>query len=197
MFTSKGFILRSSWQEKDKIDLFDQLFGKIEAINKKPFNNAYNSAGFLLTYCLELKKERYYIESIALEQECLGYARHNIYFLHYVLELCYYLLPSNVQQEKLFELIEFLIQAHQLVSTKRQKELFLLRFLLYLGLYPEEDEKTKKLIEALVSIPIQVMLEKKVELPKNFIARWIHNCTQDHPRKKNFKLLNAVYHEVY
>ena len=190
MIRNQGIILKTYVPKKCKISLLDKKCGKIEVISPRVSFLESLLPGMVVTYflwkrpgCLDE------LRAIELDDVPLTLARRDIYFFHHVLELCYYFLPLNLAVGDIYDLILFLLESSEKISSTMHKKLFLLRFFLYLGMYPEEDEGMGKSFEYLLYDPIDIMLEKTIIISETILEQWLLACMQTHLPKVQLKTL--------
>jgi hypothetical protein len=190
-----GFVLRTYFPQKHKISLFDENFGRIEGLVLSAIILQAISSGMLLSYNLKPKGSLFRLEGINIYKVPFRAARNDIYFLHQVLELCYYFLPLHQTMPAIFYLINFVVQSSEQLHTSLCKKLFLLRFFAHLGMHPDEDLYNMDLLQNLLSQPIDSMLNTDV-IAESKLDQWLYDFIADHPQKAQFKTVISGYSDA-
>lgn len=194
MHRNQGIILKTYAPKKCKISLLDKTLGRIEAISPRvPYCDTV-IPGMVATYFLAKRHGHLYeLTGIELYDIPLALARYDIYFFHHVLEICHYFLPLNLAVSTIYDLLLFLLEFHEKINSTWHKKIFLLRFFLYLGLYPEHKGTGEESWEHLIYEPIDIMLEKKTRISERTVEQWLLGCMQAHPQKIRLKtFINGI-----
>ncbi len=196
----KGIVLRTYVPRKQKLALFDYNLGRIECIvslkNRGFIERLANGA--LLQYYAKPLHFLYELYEVELVDLPTTFARHDIYFLHHILELYYYFLPSELPSPELFELVLFLFNPPAQLYCAHGKKMFLLKFFGTLGLFPEETVSFNPDIYRLISLPIESMLKRNLDAPlQKEIENLIFACIGAHPYKKQFKTIYFISRMEY
>ena len=188
MRAHEGIVLKNYQPKKNKISLLDEHLGRIESFApfsiKQPLH-----VGSLVRYFPVQAGSLYQLEGIQILEVPLELARSDIYFFHRVIELCYYFLPLEAAANDTFNLVKVLLNSNPYLGRDLQKKLFLLRFFVELGMYPEEDFPLGESLHYLLSQPIEVMLKKKIKISEQELERWLLSCIEAHPQKAKFKTM--------
>lgn len=192
-----GIVLRSYFPKINKVLIFDKHLGKIcvSIINAKKdpcFTNGMIIGGYKIT-----SSEKF---NIIKDFEIIDYPTQwylDISFLHHALELYQYCIPHNACSEELFELIYFLCSSFDQFKSISSKKIFLYKFFLILGSYPQDNDfyshrLATYAIDNVVNMQIDLTSEKK-------ICDWLSKCIKTYPvigllNAKNF-LNELIYHE--
>lgn len=188
-----GFVLRTYFPKKHKISLFDERLGRIEGFIFRATILQMISSGTLISYEARPKGNLHSIEAVNIQEVPLNAAKYDIYFLHHVLELCYYFLPLHYAMPSIFHLINFVTQSSEQFHSSLQKKLFLLRFFSHLGIHPDEDTAPSGSLHNLLSQPIDSMLKMKVAIAESKLDQWLLACMESHPQKAQFKTVISGY----
>ena len=183
----EGIILKNYQPKKHKIGVFDKNLGRIECL--APYGADYIPVGTLIAYFPLNSRYLYDLEGLEVREVPLNLARYDFYFFHHILELSYYFLPLGSPAESIFVMVHFLLNSYDKISTDLQKKLFLLRFFVQLGIYPEEEFSLGDSFHYLLSQPIEVMLVQRVQIPEQALERWLFSCIETHPQKAKFKTM--------
>ena len=190
-----GLVLRTYFPRKQKLSIFDSQLGKIACIVHKQSTKILQRIGngSLVQYYvkpLQTVHELCELELIAVPTEL---ARHDIYFLHHILELCYFFLPEHLESRELFELVARLYDYKASVWNNNAQRIFLLKFFATLGLFPEETPSFHPDIYRLISLSIEGMLKKNLDAPlEKEIDTLILACIGAHPYKNQFKTVHFI-----
>ena len=183
----RGIILKMQVPSLKKGILFDRDLGKIEITAAGNIERL--SAGCTILYYYTSKKHLYYLEMMEIIQAPFELARENIYFLHHILELCYFFLPFEVSNCEVFSLLELLLQNSEQVKYAWFKKIFLLRLFTFLGMYPESQLLQDKSIKRLLA---GSFLQEDTVLDihtHQALMRWFADCISLHPQRSAFKTL--------
>lgn len=190
MEKNTGIILKTFIPFKQRLSILDYSLGKIEGSVslKEPYNTLNN--GVFINYYPSKGMHGYKLEGIELMHVPFPLARHDIYFFHHVLELCYYFIPFECAAANIFELLIFLVQYFEKITSSKNKKVFLLRFFACLGMYPEDEFLRTKNFDYLLSDPFDVMLETAIESRmEKIIEQWLLECIMRHPQHGQFKTI--------
>ncbi len=191
-----GFVLRTYFPKKHKISLLDEQLGRIEGLFLHTTLLQTISAGTLISYEVYQKGNLHRIEAVSIQAVPLKAAKYDIYFLHHVLELCYYFLPLHHAMPSIFDLINFITQSSEQLNESLQKKLLLLRFFSHLGIHPEQDLCLSDSLHNLLSQPIDSMLKMDVMIAESKLERWLLSCIETHPQKAQFKTIISGYNDA-
>lgn len=182
-----GIVLKSFLGYSQKCVIFDREYGKIDTTAVRDIEKL--SPGFLIAYQKKLRGRMYYLDCIELIETPLWLAREHIYFLHHILEVCYYCMPYECSNANAFSLLEILLHKADQVKYSWFKKIFLLRLFNSLGMYPEDESVHTERIEQLLA---QSFFDEREILDSHtdqVINRWLRSCLAMHPYKDLFKTL--------
>jgi hypothetical protein len=189
----KGIVLRTYQPYKNQVCLIDKVYGRIDAIIFK----GSLMAGSMIEYRLEERRHGPMIlNDIVLHEAPLLLARHDILFLHHLLELCYHFIPIASGTVGVFDLLQVLYSADIQQWHNESKKLFLFRVLMCIGMYSTQIDMEKALITLLVNVPLGTAY--MAELAKNhadLINKWLHACVREHPYVQKFKTIHFLMRE--
>lgn len=190
---NSGFVLKNTPATPHKASLIDQHYGRIDAISFKEIP----SAGSLIHYRLEvcpIGLAR--LHDAKLSHMPLELARHDILFLHHLLELCYYFIPLATYAEGLFDLLQFLYSVDIQVWNDAIKKVFLFRILSAIGMYSTQLQVDKQILNALMHTPFETpLLRELAAAHKTSIEQWLMSCVREHPYIQKFKTLHFLTRE--
>jgi hypothetical protein len=191
MKQSIGIVLKSSHTHEQDIVLLDRYLGKISGtmVSRTPITVG---NGTVMTYTLVRKKSRYTFESIDLEYVPFSCARDDIFFLHHVLELCYYFLPEECAVDEVFQMLIYLIHIVPYEKVAPRKYVVLARLLFLFGLYPEHDIVCSYL-QGLVDMSLDHFFDAPhSEHMRASVRQWVWSCIMTHPAKRQFKTIGLL-----
>lgn len=127
------------------------------------------------------------LESMVIEHVPLVWARHDIYFLHYLLEACYFFIPIGSGGRSIFYLLEELYRNFQGFETIASKKMVLCKLFAHLGVHPEQEQFTQT-AQVLLDIPVDNIGTTDLKLSvEDLFDNWIMWCINFHPQGKWFK----------
>jgi len=173
-------------KQKGRVDLL--LFA---SQTKQPL-----SPGALVSYYEKKKPTVSYTMAIAddvqTEYMPLLWARQDIYFLHYLLEVCYYFLPEGSGGSSFFALLKQVYQNFSLFKDEKDKKGLLCKLFSHLGVCPEY-ESFQEAAHQLLLFPIDNTLTTNLQLiSEEIYDQWIMWCVASHPYGKWFKAMPSL-----
>jgi hypothetical protein len=189
---SAGIVLKI-FPQHHKITLLDQDLGVIEVVSDLSLKVKRLCNGAHIVYVLQRQKNRYFLSAVDFIQVPFDWARHDILFLHHVLELTHYFLPPKSPQADIFHLIRILY-ASKARSTSLFKRLFLIRFFIFLGMYPEDEELLERMMK-IIEEPVDGIGQEIVHLDVKHIDAWLLSCIRLHPYNELFKTSHFLTHQ--
>lgn len=187
----KGIVLKKYLPKKNKLCIFDYSLGKIFCITG--IKNAFDkiAAGFLVEYSRTAYNMLYSVESLEIINAPFIIAKNDIFFLHHVLELCYYFIPENCSSKQIFDLIYFLLNFAQISEYPLYKKIFLMRLFAYIGMYPQDERLQSSCVYQLLYGPLDtahdsLILSKDEHKALNY---WLLDCINIHPQRNQFKTI--------
>lgn len=189
MIKDKGIVLKSYLPRQNKVCIFDQAIGKIFCISitKKSFQRL--SPGFLVEYYRQNYSTLYSLESLDIISAPLVLAQNDIFFLHHVVELCYYFIPENCSSKQIFDLIYFLLNFVDLGKYPLYKKIFLMRLFAYIGMYPQDEQLQSSSVYQLLYGPLDNITDCLSISEKKALQHWLWYCISMHPQKNQFKTI--------
>ncbi|HEX2978373.1 MAG TPA: hypothetical protein VHO47_04610 [Candidatus Babeliales bacterium] len=183
----RGIILKAHLPNVHKCVIFDRLIGKLDGTAPKGLQNL--APGFLISYYRTAQGPLYKLEEIELVVVPVSMSHETIFFLHHVLELCYYFMPHESSNESLFCLLEFLLHAADYITYSWFKKIFLLRFFISVGMYPEDEMLHTERIQELINGPIILQDHMLDSHTNQALTEWLRDCVALHPQRHLFKTL--------
>lgn len=187
-FINSGIILKSNL---NKLTILDEKLGKITCYIKLKKNNLIQGAH--LDYVLEVFNDYYYISNIKILNapgNISKYIYHDLIFFHHVIEICYYFLPLNCNENisYIFTLILSLYE-NNIADNKFLKKLFLYNLFKILNIYFEYDVQDYNFMNKNYKIGID--LENIITL-NNSLKRWLTLCISRQPYYNRLKTINFM-----
>ncbi len=207
----RGIVLKKH-KYTDTISLLDAHLGHIKAIVYRAFCV---SVGDVLSYQIDKRGKHYILLGCKIEQQPFLLSFHDIFFLHHIIEICYYSIPLGADEKEVFDLILFLYAHFAASWTMNIKKIFLFKLILLIGVYTEHPKLSKSIIMRLSTISTQAIAyisSKPIEgavdeaIDKVFdcaidldcmqdIHNWLCFCLAEHPYCDQFKTINYIYRE--
>ncbi|MCL4361466.1 hypothetical protein M1446_03865 [Candidatus Dependentiae bacterium] len=196
--THQGIVLRKFLPKKNKVSIFDQKLGRIDALLRGKKNESRLVQGGFLTYSLEKWNNLYILQDPDFITDPFEWAKEDILFLHHILELCHYFLPIEKPSKELFELVSFIYSNSELLKSCFGKKLLLSRFFLLQSIYPNDISIYDQSFYRLISGPIDIILDRKCDLEMhNDLTRWLKECINVHPQAHLFKTVHFLLNPSY
>ena len=193
MKTRIGIILKKYMPKKNKIVVFDQIYGKIIAVSYDEKLLTHCACGTVIQYVAYEMNQIFLCRQIELLSMPIQLNYEDIFFLHHLLELCYYFLPIGHAMEELFSLLIFVLSFPHRITTRIHKKMIIWRILVQHGLYPELDINSYKVFKNLMQITISTMLEKTISHTfENVLDEWVFESIHSHPSVQQFKTISYV-----
>jgi len=199
METHIGIVLKTCYSRVPDMTVLDRALGKIKGRVNMRNKSIRASYGSIITYMLTQRGSSYIFDVVDLEQVPFSFARQDIFFLHHILELCYYFLPEGCAVDDIFEFLVHLFQLESNEKLRLRKHLVLARLFSLFGVYPEHV-KISQFIERVIHQSLDELLSTPVDAKMNaWLGQWIWSCIVAHPYKEQFKtiwsLQRAELHE--
>jgi hypothetical protein len=186
-----GIIVDFLFPQKQKIVICDREQGIIEAMPESGVPIWRLCRGALLAYDLEKRCQRYFLHHIDIRDIPLAWARHDILFLHHILELATHFLSPAVGNAVAFDELRALYKACTTQTTPFFKKIFLVKFFLAVGLYPEHAILSPNLLGRLLDEPLDGILIDILPLEQE-IDGWLRRCIHMHPQVTMFKTMHFL-----
>ncbi len=190
-----AIVLQTPTTQRNGYIFFDQQLGTIHAHVHKKGRTCDLSRGALIEYSPHVNGSWHsakYVEVVAVPQQ---WAVKNIWFLHHALELVDFFVPRNHKAENIFSLMEMLYQPlSNEIDIPFFQKLFLCKFFIMIGMYPEPRDAHDREFLSLVVSGIDSQGEsfpdeqKYVFLEKKMI-QWLRECILLHPHADRLKTM--------
>ena len=184
-----GIVLKNYYPQKQKLVVLDKKEGKIQCVpNRIDIPN-----GAILAYT-KVKKHIHLINNIEILDVPFDIAGADINFLHAVLEICYYFIPSECPNHGIFELLLYLYSFPNKIKYIIDKKLFLFKLFISLGIYPEGKKFQTPYLHNLASESIDIIVGKDLHLDiEKDIDECLLACIEIHPMFRYFKTVNFFF----
>ena len=186
-----GIVLRQQFPLTHKVTILDRALGVIEGFvhSTEDIQRLCHSA--YATYQVRRYKNRYFITDVSTQHVPFAWARHDILFLHHVLEMTYAFMPQALSQATVFDLIASLYET-QACDDRSTKTFFLARLFLAFGTYPE-DETTFSWLQRITTAPVDGAHHSPLHLEaESRLNAWLVRCAQLHPQYNDLKTIHFL-----
>lgn len=190
MGVRQGIVIASQIQKKNKIVVLDQEYGKIVCFPDR----LDISHGMLLNYFIRRDTHAQFLYASELIATPAALAARDLLFFQHVMELCYYFLPIACPAPQIFDLLQFLYAPASARLTGYYQKLFLCKFFLLVGLYPEEMAHDPVRISQLAFCAIDRTVTHHVDLgfKEAELDAWLLSCVLAHPYSAQFKTVHFL-----
>lgn len=173
------------------ISVLEITRGRVDAfLYTSLFSKTRVQKGSLITYhAVQDKHQKVLLQNIEIEYVPLEWGRYDIYFLHYMLETCYYFIPEGSGCEATFSFFIFLFNNFALFKAPRDKKIVICKLFSQLGIYPY-DPLIQECVEQFLKNPIDNLMQADLQLAnEDLLNQWILWCIKTHPQGKWFKAM--------
>ena len=182
-----GIVLKHYVPKRNMLVLLDETMGRINVVA----NCDALSAGTLLEYRIVQKRNRLMIEHLELLSMPLVLARHNLLFVHHLLEVCYHFILEGSRAPSVYHLLRYVLNRSEF-NRMQQKNILCMLYTL-LGIYPEQIPFFTAYASALEQEPLSAIIDKKINRKiEKYIAKWLYQCIQMHAQATNFKTIHFL-----
>lgn len=190
MEKNKGIVLKSYQPYTCKVILLDADYGKITAVPHR--ENMSN--GVCISYYLQEQPNIFFMRDIEIIDMPMALAREDIFFVHHILELCYYFIPMGACVPGIFPLLVKLYDSPHVFENVLLKKIFLFQCFTVLGLYPEGKKFQDPFFLYLSTASIDNLADQSVDLVhEKELDNWLLHCISVHPRIEHFKTINFLH----
>jgi len=186
----EGIVLRHL---DKRVSLLSRGSGRIDVLRFSSHGPSILSCGALISYSWKQGNRGWKIlQNDSLEYLPLVLARHDIYFLHYLLELCYFFIPVGSGGHTIFLLLKQVYQNFQAFEQLKDKKIVICKFLAHLGVCPE-DPTIQSYTQIFLEVPIDNIGITNLELVlEDVLDEWLAWCIYSHPHGKWFKAMPSL-----
>lgn len=173
------------------ITLLEEYQGRVDAILYASFMaQSRVQKGSIITYYMARDKyQNLLVQDVEIEHTPLNWGRSDIYFLHYLLETCYYFVPQGIGCEITFDFFLQIFNKFSFFTSELHKKRVIAKLFSQLGVYPN-DSVIQDCVEQFLKTPIDNLVRADLQLANEaLLDRWILWCMQAHPQKKWFKAI--------
>lgn len=189
-----GIILKISGSKKNRLALFDETQGRIEAIMAEPKSFF---AGAIVSYRLVPRFGCVMMYDIQLMDAPLMIAHHDMLFMHHVLEIVFHFVPVASTAEGVYELLQHLFVRERVPLNRSYVQLFLFKLLTMIGMYPEVHVLSSQQIKTLHAIPIDRLRTAPIDLEcSEALDQWLRHCIGFHPLVEQFNTLHFLMNQM-
>jgi len=182
-----GVVLKSLTHDRNKFSVFERHAGKVTRF----FSNDTPLQGALISYFVE--RTACQISKMHILDVPFQLAKHDIVFLHHVLEICYYFLPARAPARAPFDLLMYLYNSPRSFMCTQNKKIFLFKLLVSFGYYADCAPLSiatfnwlhSESIDSLANSPLHLEIERKMDA-------WLYLCVSEHPQIRNFKTVHFL-----
>jgi hypothetical protein len=136
MQKKRGIILRSFLPYKQKISVLTERYGKINMVVRDKKSRF--PAGSIVTFNASLSARFVVMSDKEFIYVPMDGVVDRLYWLHHILEICYYLLPLRLPSEEIFRVVLNSIRISR-QADEVVRRICLLKLLMLLGFYPENE----------------------------------------------------------
>lgn len=203
-----AYVLRRFLPNRQKTALLTYSLGRVNVTFNHKTQGIRLWPGMLLTCTMQRDNSFWVAHNVAIQAAPIPQTHHNIFWLHHILELCYYFLPLEHPAPDVFGYVKqccFLMwQSEELDDTWQIfiKKVCVIKLLGLFGFYRQEDiQEYSALFRELSALFIDFTNEQKVEfLKKRYLCfdmekmnEWILSCLKSHPMFTSFKTVSFNY----
>lgn len=114
----------------------------------------------------------------------------DLFFLHHVLEICYYFLPLNQESDDIVDLVQLLYSMPELFKECGAQKVFLSKLFQRMGLYPHE--RTSLILPPNDSSVVGGGAELLTQSGCKQLKRWLLECISSHPYGYRLKTVDFL-----
>lgn len=173
------------------ISVLEEYHGRVDAIfYTSLFAQTRVQKGSIITYYVVRDKyQKLLLQDVEIEHTPLNWGRCDIYFLHCLLEMCYYFVPQGVGCKKTFQFFLELFSNFSSFKTELDKKRVIAKLFSELGVYPH-DSAIEHSVEQFLKTPIDNLVRADLQLANEaLLDRWILWCMQTHPQRQWFRAI--------
>lgn len=189
---SRGIIIRKHFPQRMRISILDEFQGHLSVVPASWQWASYASAGAIIVYELVEENESYFIKQIELVAVPSYSDEHLLFFMHHLLEICYFCLPVQGGKTECFELLWYIIHSlDELKNSPGLQKLLLAKLLFIMGQYPTEIEQLS--ISSFLHQPYtELVLLSLTHEHKKELEIFIYQCIKFHPYGRLLKTVNFL-----
>jgi hypothetical protein len=187
MYENRGIVLKHYAPHKNTCIVIDESLGRITGL----LIHDRLSTGTLIQYRISQKRAWYCFDSVDMLHIPSVTASHELLFLHYVFEMCYYFLPEGVASLQIYSLLSYIIEQHSISIEYKKKILCLLIALL--ELYPDNAVHASAQLYAMAQAPLNQVFKEDIDatIEKNIVG-WLYQSVRSHMGIRQFKTIHFL-----
>lgn len=194
-----GIVLKSFLPNKNKLSVLTRSWGKINLVAKPGVLRVVSSPGTQITFftARAFESQVVFTTRIICVNANLRALEQHLYWLHHLLEICYFFIPLGSSCPDVFQLIEYcfaLCEQSSLFGSNFfvVKKLCLVRLFILLGFYPEQELflGTEVSLDSLNVQKVRSLHEDEATAMVQAIDKWLFACLQEHPHVMHFKTMS-------
>lgn len=174
--------------------IFDRELGTIEVVPEVRYVHRL-CRGALITYTVQMHKGMYQIKALDILHVPLELAQEDILFLHHLLEMCFFFIPSGIQHSTVFDFLLKIYKMHYIYEDVVIKKLLLVKFFMLIGMHPEIKSASGLGTIALLPIDAIPGTLSTLCISEAEINSWLAECMYMHPHASVFKTIRFVTHQ--
>jgi hypothetical protein len=176
------------------ISVLEEHQGRVDAIfYTSLFAQSRVQKGSVITYyIIRDKYQNMLLQDVVIEHTPLEWGRHDIYFLHYLLEICFYFVPQGGGCKETFNFFLQLFDNYAHFSIDLHKKRVIGKLFSHLGVYPN-DSQVEHCVELFLKTPIDNLVRADLQLAnEDLLDKWIFWCMQTHPQRQWFRAIPTL-----
>jgi hypothetical protein len=185
-----GIVLQFACPHDTYMFLFDAVRGVIKGYRRQKFSAISYSPGTLVSYTIQ-QKFRYVVSDMRLMQYPSSWIKHDIWFIHHVIEIVTHFLAIEMPSPDVFSFLIDLYQSDKpaWVDGPHGKLAFLCRLFVLLGIYPDHVQFSSQFSSALFG---DDWLSVRASQNEQEMKMWIQACMRTHPYEINLKTTQYI-----
>jgi len=202
MAEETGIILKSFLPYKYKISVLSRSSGKINLIVGKKFTRF--SPGTKVRFFITLSRSAEFANGLEILQIPIVAIKKHLYWIHHILEICYYFAPLGAPCAEIFQMVEYSLHLGRCGDGFEPyfnlvKKICLVKLFVMLGFYSQGIAFLLDLFDkTLVSLDssnlqkvlsLHQLLSNVTKQQEKEIDKWILSCLHEHPHASQFKTL--------
>jgi len=171
-----------------KVSLLSNVNGRCDALLYYSSRTQITCEGTLISFQEYTKKGGIFIvKNPILKDIPLMWAKHDIYLLHCLLELCYHFVPLGTEGEEVFYFFKNLYRQNFFCVHQKIRKIVVCKLLSLLGVCPE-GIKFHPILILLSQLAIDNVVVADLELvSEDVLDEWISWSIEEHPYGRWFK----------
>lgn len=186
MKKNRGLVLKKFFPYKCKVIVLDNYRGKIDAIPSREDI----CLGAYIDYYVEKRNSIVFMREIEHVYVPFALARHDLLFIHYLLEVCYFCVPFGVAARDIFFFLAKIYELDIGLLTDSIKKIIALKLFMMLGVYPEDKRLSTTTVCYYLGVPVDTLTHQSIDLEGEYdIDKWLYACIEMHPGIDYFKTI--------